>query len=689
MVAAVVGVLTLLVVSSLGVGTSDHPSALLPSLPVASGDPLAAAIASLSAGAGPAGGRAWQCTSASLGASASCSAPSASVAPPTLPSWTSSARPSPGSRDAMGMTFDAADGYDLLFGGLHDTTTAFSYLNDTWSFSNGTWTPIDSTVEPPARAGASMAYDTHDKEVVLFGGYNATLTFSDTWTFSHGQWSLLAPSNSPPALAFASLAFDTKLGRLVLFGGLNAADVAQNETWTFQKGAWSPLHLTVAPSPRAMAATAYDPVDGELVLFGGMPGTFTALNDTWAFFAGAWHRVTGSGGPEARLGASLAWSGADNVLVLFGGLSATGAFAPGTTWTFVHGTWTKLGPANPPVGRYLAGMAPAANGSVVLYGGWDKTYESLGDTWAIQGGVWSKYLWLTPAARYEANMGYDEADGYVVLFGGDGGSSASQLADTWTFVHGLWTELNPSVSPVAVSGAYFAYDPVDRYMVLFGGVDHATGNDSQATWTFAHGVWTPIDRGATTPPGASDGGMVWDSVNNELVLFGGYNGSTGKSLNDTWLFVRGVWTHDTPPAGRSPPTAARVGMAYDAADGYVVLLIGVGHQAYSQTWTFTGGAWSNATANQTTSPSGRSAPMMVDDPYDGYVLMFGGQNTSSGAVLDDTWAFSNGGWTKLNPSYHPIAFYFSSGAYDAADHDVVLFGGVSSANVVYGEWLTY
>src|SRR5271157_4386426 len=72
-------------------------------------------------------------------------------------------------------TYDAGDGYALVFGGR----TANQAWNDTWSFSNGSWTDrspflATSSNNPSARYGASMAYDAATGFVVLFGGRNLT-----------------------------------------------------------------------------------------------------------------------------------------------------------------------------------------------------------------------------------------------------------------------------------------------------------------------------------------------------------------------------------------------------------------------------------------------------------------------------------------------------------------------------------
>jgi len=71
---------------------------------------------------------------------------------------------------------------------------------------------------------------------------------------------------------------------------------------------------------------------------------------------------------------------------------------------------------------------------------------------------------------------------------------------------------------------------------------------------------------------------------------------------------------------------------------------------------------------------------MAYDAADGYVLLFGGtESFNSTTSLGDTWEFHAGQWTQLFPSSSPSPRIFASMAYDAADGYVLLFGGVTVA----------
>src|SRR5207249_2022981 len=79
----------------------------------------------------------------------------------------------------------------VLFGG----TARHGALGDTWTWDGSTWTKQAPKTSPPARFGASMAYDAATGNVVLFGSFSAP---GDTWTWDGWTWTTQAPARSPP-----------------------------------------------------------------------------------------------------------------------------------------------------------------------------------------------------------------------------------------------------------------------------------------------------------------------------------------------------------------------------------------------------------------------------------------------------------------------------------------------------------
>ena len=105
---------------------------------------------------------------------------------------------SPSPRIFASMAYDPATGDMVLFGGSSGAT----YRNDTWTWPDGThtWTQQSPATSPPARWGASMAYDPATGDMVLFGGYNSAGTgqTNDTWTWNGTTWTQQSPATTPP-----------------------------------------------------------------------------------------------------------------------------------------------------------------------------------------------------------------------------------------------------------------------------------------------------------------------------------------------------------------------------------------------------------------------------------------------------------------------------------------------------------
>lgn len=314
---------------------------------------------------------------------------------------------------------------------------------------------------------------------------------------------------------------------------------------------WKQLNPASSPTARQAASMAYDPKDGYVVLFGGSSGSFGILGDTWIFKGGNWTQLTLSKSPSARFGASLTYDAHDGYLLLFGGdTSTTSGAAVNDTWKFIHGSWTQLSPPVSPPARFWAGMTyDARDRYVVLFGGQGCTSATvcsyLNDTWDYVSGVWINVTRsVAPSPRAVPNMVFDAADNYVMLFGGN----IAGANNTWKFVNGIWTNITPLVSPNDQGGAYasMSYDPAQGFVVLFGGNPlRCTGCGSPVpavnfTWKFVGGSWTNITS-VHSPPARAEANLVFvGNTKGHLLLFGGalygYFGYSIVPFSDSWEY---------------------------------------------------------------------------------------------------------------------------------------------------------
>jgi len=295
----------------------------------------------------------------------------------------------------------------------------------------------------------------------------------------------------------------------------------------------------------------------------------------------------------------------------------------------------------------------AKDGYVLLFGG--STNQNY--TWAFSDGKWTNLdLAVAPPSRAHGGIAYDAADGYIVLFGG---SNAGRFYnDTWEYAGGVWKNVSASAgqapSPRVAMG--MAYDAADGYIVLFGGMtkSHQTLND---TWKFAHGKWANV-TGTTgaTPLSRFAEGMAYDAADDYVLMYGGWTATKGqneRTLDDTWEFSGGLWKLVSPTTNPGPRWF--VDLTYDSTDGYILFFEGIndsGVKSYwntpPYTWTYLHGVWTNVT-NASDAPSHRFAEGLADDPADHYVVMFGGLNSTAvvAHALSDTWTYKSGVWTNI------------------------------------------
>jgi hypothetical protein len=142
----------------------------------------------------------------------------------------------PSTRADVAMAYDAHDSYVVLFGGFNQNTSGAG--SDTWKFVGGAWTNITATVgstHPSARFGAAMTYDPKTGYLLLFGGEAGSgfsvSVYGDSWKFVAGAWAKLGSSVSPPGRALATLAFDTADAYALRFAGTPGIFGLTDDTW--------------------------------------------------------------------------------------------------------------------------------------------------------------------------------------------------------------------------------------------------------------------------------------------------------------------------------------------------------------------------------------------------------------------------------------------------------------------------
>jgi PKD domain-containing protein len=250
-----------------------------------------------------------------------------------------------------------------------------------------------------------------------------------------------------------------------------------------------------------------------------------------------------------------------------------------------------------------------------------------------------------PPMQLWSSLAYDPVDGYLVLFGGCTVPVCPVPPQTWTYVNGTWhniTALGPQ--PPGREYSQMIFDGADGYVLLYGGVGTHVLSD---TWSFLGGRWTNLTATVGPPPPPRwGGGFAYDATDGYSLLFGGMSGS-GPLLNDSWSFVGGRWTNISGTVGAAPPARLESSMAWDDADGEAILTDGCGVAScpMNDTWSFSGGHWSNRSTTAAPLPPARLLSALSYDAAGGSLRLFGGVNARGS--LGDTWGFGGGHWSNL------------------------------------------
>jgi hypothetical protein len=158
----------------------------------------------------------------------------------------------------------------------------------------------------------------------------------------------------------------------------------------------------------------------------------------------------------------------------------------------------------------------------------------------------------------------------------------------------VWTYLSPEAGVVGRQGASLTYDPTRQRMILFGGYDGSRQRELNDVWELAlpsagPPVWREI-KPAGKPPAGRDGHVaVLDPVNDRLVVYGGQDRGMSRVFGDVQVLSLAPGHEEWTPvavAGAVPMARALAGGVYDPAGARLVVFGGTdrGTSSFGDTW---------------------------------------------------------------------------------------------------------
>jgi hypothetical protein len=626
------------------------------------------------------------------------------------------------------MAYDSDRKVMVMYGG--QSAANGPYYDDTWEWdgARGVWnekTPASNGTtmnSPPQRTQQLMVYDTVQKKMFLFSGWQPQAGFyiPDQWEWDGTTWKERVVAGAMPKARYGgTMVWDSDRNRAVLFGGFcsdNSNPAARcNDVWEWDgtgAGTWTnrtPAASATQPSPRMYHAAVYDAGRKKMVVFGGYTGTGTAatgsyVDETWEWdgATATWTKVTPASGKSIPYYTSgyinLIYDAGRGKVIAYYYQPYMYEYDPVTPqWTQI--TTTKTDPDTPPYNAE-AFAYDSTRAQIVLFGGY---YGSTRDLWELDGttGMWTNRSVPTngPIQRQYPSTAYDSKRGKLMLFGGYSSTDGLVKQDTWEWsgTDSSWiNRTNANAKPVGRQQGAMVYDSERDQLLLWGGSGTGVTNDLWS-WSPTTRNWTMLTVNGAAPSNSYNVPMFYDPVRDKLELYINYYTYYEFDLaTSTW--TNRYDSKNPPPAAFYNRSYAEV--TYDTDRSKMLFVGGYGTQAGATTAGYDADVWewdpaTNVFTERTPpaagpNPPGRNQHGVSYDSSRRAVVMFAGYGQVTGVAtgpLDDSWEWDGiaGTWTETTPpGVKPLPRYNHIQIFDSMKATTLVFGGVVSGDSTYG-----
>ena len=434
---------------------------------------------------------------------------------------------------------------------------------------------------------------------------------------------------------------------------------------------WVLKYPVDSPTPRFDVAAAYNTDTGKVLLFGGdSVGNDEGDSQTWLWDGQNWQLLQPQTVPPKRNDHAIAYCTADGFWYMYGGSSRSTIYDD--LWRFDGADWQQISKAGawPPAMELPVFVWMAKQGKFLLYGG--TSYQ----TWLFDplSQQWQQLTTTThPTCRYMGAC-YDFERHAVVAFGGIDAGGTDQN-ETWLFDGAGWQKISTAGSPTERCGMAFVYDPINDQCVLFGGWRSGTNTYFGDAWVLTGNAWSAVTTSGEKP---SEIGRAacWYDYSRGLIYVALGGDSTGM-LNTLYSLDPVTWEWKKIYPVNHPPAIYGARMTYDP-NRRVCVLFG-GHNGsgtlYNDIWEWNGSKWTKISVAGN-KPDPRYLCLWVYDRSTNKIVMFGGHDPTTGNKFGDTWEYdpSTQSWSNISPSTSPTPRTNISACYWPG-YGVFMFGG--------------
>jgi hypothetical protein len=292
---------------------------------------------------------------------------------------------------------------------------------------------------------------------------------------------------------------------------------------------------------------------------------------------------------------------------------------------------------------------------------------------------------ISPSARGYHQISYDTESERVILYGGQTGNfilDPIHLShETWSFDPdtNVWTQMSLAMSPGGSSGGDMTYDSRRDLSIL-----SVISDDFSTLQTWAYDAnadtWTRLADGPRNMVGQR---IVYDSESDRIIMFGGFDFSTFKLVDEIWVYNYDKDEWMNMPQSRVHPQARNFhGMVYDSKADRVVVW-GDWQRNYTPatdesiwTYDFNTNAWQKF-EHKKDGPAVRDYIMLAYDAKADKIIMYGGYDFGN----DETWIYdlNTNAWQQKQPVNNPGIISRYGMLYVKDVNRTILFGGQDGA----------
>jgi N-acetylneuraminic acid mutarotase len=427
----------------------------------------------------------------------------------------------------------------VVWGGLH-AAWYYDSLSDQWYYSKvvlrsggrydpaaNTWTPVQTTTAPAARADCAAAWT--GSQLIVWGGFyygdwNIRFPLQDGGRYNPttDTWSSLSTNGAPAARSAPSTVWTGS--RMIVWGGLSLGDfLGDGGRYDPAANTWAPSSISGAPTAR-MGHTAVW-TGSRMVVWGGRDYTYAFCDSGGRYdpVANTWTSTSLNGAPVARAGHTTVWTGSH--MLVWGGMDDTypyHLFEQGGRYDATNNTWADMSilPAGAELGARRNATALWTGSELIVWGGEnDGRYLRGGARFDPVINAWTALsLTNTPAARTDHTAVWTGTE--MLVWGGYNGQALSS-GGRFNPALNTWSAMTTNGAPTA-RRAHTAVWTGDK-MIVWGGY---IGEGRQNTFLGTGGRYVPSqDRWSTmstnsAPVARARHTAVWTGT--EMLVWGGY-----------------------------------------------------------------------------------------------------------------------------------------------------------------------